>query len=315
MKHSTTGNASHSLLSKTGSIILVFFAFSITMTCCKKEPMHEETRIHMPPPSLKTSIALDSILFNKRVLKMKLQYKQNQLSQAFHYYNNGMLKKQASYEIIPKDDNSAADTVNTNDLRGKLLRIKVKEEGTYEYEPDSKGRIVRAKFYAEGSGNLRPDKRIEYEYEPDADGNDFLIWQRSFGGAGLDVLIGNTGYDRNADGTIKSISVFEGPEMKLKGKVIMQNNATAAQVAAWHQISRNFPEPDKPWEILTMLSSRIEMAGSGAVGNEAIIDGKILVVRDAVYDSERVSGLTYSGESGGLNEAFSFSFHYSWLKR
>ena len=301
MNHSKMAAGLHSLQSKARRIMVILFPVYMAMASCQKEQISDQSRNQQPKAKVNRDNVLDSVIVHGTVIKLKLQYEGGQLTRSFHYHNDGQLKKQATYQTI------------RHDLRGKILRITVKNDGTYDYEYDGLGRIVSGRYYPESSGTLVPAKRMEYEYGTDTDGNDFLLWQRSYGGGGLDVLIATTGYDRNPNGTIKSIQVYEGKDMQLKGKVILENNATPEQLAAWRMIAQKFPEPEIPWQILTMLYTRIEMHGGGTVADDVIVDGSIITAENMVFNGERLSGLTYSGESGGMNEAI--SFHYSMAKK
>ena len=103
------------------------------------------------------------------------------------------------------------------------------------------------------------------------------------------ILIGGLGYDYNSDGMIRSIKIYDYKDSNEPvGKVDLFNNATPLQVAAWKEIAGSFPEPEKPWEVLTMLCNRIEMYGYGSVAGEKIIDGKILTAGNFVFSEEGV---------------------------
>jgi hypothetical protein len=230
-----------------------------------------------PAAATKTNLMLESIILNDSVVRTKCQNNLKQLGLAVHNFNDGSSKKLVAYEY---------------DQRGRLQKAMVKDKGSYSYEHDKQGRIVRSRFYPTSSSFAA--YTVDYEYgDGDVDGRDFLIWRKSGPvpnslvktGPGTLVLSGRNDY--NPDGTIRSVQVYADDKgSKPIGSVLFYNQATDAQIKVWKQLMAWFTEPEKPLEILSMLSKRIEMHGTGTVSDDVIVDGRIITAENFNYNRE-----------------------------
>ena len=272
MKHITRNRIHLSNLLPT-TLLLVFLL--VSLIACKKEYLPDENPRQVNQSiKAKKNIMLESIMLNDTVVKMRCQNNLKQLGLAIHNYD-GSLRKEIAYEY---------------DQAGRLVRSDIKSSGHYLYENDAAGIIRRARFYPDNLSS--PEFTAEYAYNANGD---LATWQTNFGnggapapsgGGGIDVLIGGrTEYEYNKDGSVRTISYYATrDDNEPTGKVILQYNVRPASLPAWKLVLDPFPDPEKPWDIITLLCTRIEMQGKGIIAGEEIIDGKLIEARNMIYN-------------------------------
>jgi prepilin-type processing-associated H-X9-DG protein len=162
------------------------------------------------------------------------------------------------------------------DAIGRLARTTIKDEGYIEYTYGSDGHISKASF----KHYSVPSKNYTLVYNRNS--QDSTVTEDRFDSFSFGVE--RIMYKFYPDGTFKSVEKFDPQNgMKLKAKMILQNNYEPKQLDAWKKTVSKFPEPILPMPVLTMLATKIEMfAESGYCCDDVIVDGRIIIAQNVL---------------------------------
>jgi hypothetical protein len=98
-------------------------------------------------------------------------------------------------------------------------------------------------------------------------------------------LDSSTHYSYHANGQVASVEKYVYKNVKrLTTRIRFNNRANESQVAAWKRLAALFPQPELPWEILTMLSCRIEEGR--LLPDDIWVDGRIITAENMIFNHD-----------------------------
>lgn len=255
-------------LCKGMQVTAFFFGLFIMLQSCKKQAMEEIVSTPPPPPPQKTEWFLTSIHKNGVQRAKYVQNNLKQMSLAAHYNEMGIVQEQIAYEY---------------DADGVLKFARMNNGDYYQYSRNAVGIILGYQFNPAGSS--RPTRSGKYGWDSVA----MLTSVHHYNQAG--VLERSTHYTYNDNRTL-SFGVER--EMKESGeetsatKTIFEYQATPEQVMAWNKVAKRFPQPELPFDVLTMLCSRIVQQKS--IGDDVWVDGKIITAQSMHFNNNGLMG-------------------------
>jgi hypothetical protein len=202
-----------------------------------------------------------------------------------HKYQINNLKQMSLSMHVPNDGTAPYEVAYTYDAMGRLATVTRQVCGSctneYEWKMDPSGapREAIATYYENTPSGVVATQRKRYGWDSVA----MMTSIETYDQSGVLVESSELTYHRN--GVITSQNDYKYvPVRSLVRKIMFENKATAKQVAAWKAAIKIHQQPELPWELLTMLCTRMEERNY-PTSDDVVVDGRIITGENMKFDN------------------------------